>query len=103
MAACTDPARSHSHTDVRTAILAYVLDRVPDAKTACLAGSSVHADKGFLQNEMPELVDYLHYRIVDVSTIKELVRRWYGADAVPPKRAGVAHRYAQYSYEKRVG
>ncbi|KAI9484743.1 ribonuclease H-like domain-containing protein [Zychaea mexicana] len=44
---------------------------------APLAGNSVHADKRFLEKEMPELVDYLHYRIVDVSTIKELTRRWY--------------------------
>ncbi|CCV00576.1 unnamed protein product [Malassezia sympodialis ATCC 42132] len=92
MSECTDTARAHSHSDVRTAVLAYVLDRIPDAKTACLAGSTVHADKAFLQNEMPELIEHLHYRIVDVSTIKELVRRWYSSTAVPPKRAGIAHR-----------
>lgn len=93
MSECTDSARAHPHTAVRTAILAYVLDRIPDARTACLAGSTVHADKAFLQNEMPELIEHLHYRIVDVSSIKELARRWYGSEAVPPKRAGVAHRY----------
>lgn len=89
-----DPARSHAHSDVRAALLAYVLDRVPDAGVACLAGSTVHADKGFLVNEMPEFVAHLHYRIVDVSSVKELVRRWYGDDVVPPKRVGTAHRYA---------
>ena len=92
MSECTDTARAQSHSDVRTAVLAYVLDRIPDAKTACLAGSTVHADKAFLQNEMPELIEHFHYRIVDVSTIKELVRRWYSSTAVPPKRAGIAHR-----------
>lgn len=42
-----------------------------------LAGNSVHADKRFLDKYMPKFMDYLHYRIVDVSTIKELCRRWY--------------------------
>ncbi|KAG1634032.1 hypothetical protein G6F45_003028 [Rhizopus arrhizus] len=44
---------------------------------APLAGNSVHADKVFLNKEMPSIVDYLHYRIVDVSTVKELAKRWY--------------------------
>lgn len=53
-AACvSDGARSHR--DVRTAVLAYVLDRIPDARVACLAGSTVHADKAFLKREMPEV------------------------------------------------
>lgn len=42
-----------------------------------LAGSSVHCDKAFLQKDMPSLHDYLNYRIVDVSSVKELCRRWY--------------------------
>ncbi|KAI8330243.1 ribonuclease H-like domain-containing protein [Chlamydoabsidia padenii] len=42
-----------------------------------LAGNSVHADKQFLEKEMPLVMDYLHYRIIDVSTIKELTKRWY--------------------------
>lgn len=91
-AACTDPA-APTHESVRTALLAYVLDRVPDVRTACLAGSSVHADKAFLVNEMPELIAHLHYRIVDVSTVKELVRRWYGTTYKRPK-SGTLHRYA---------
>lgn len=95
MAACLDAEQSHSHTDVRTAILAYVLDRIPEARVACLAGSTVHADKAFLVNEMPELIAHLHYRIVDVSSIKELARRWYGEEAMPVKQVGVAHRYVQ--------
>lgn len=44
---------------------------------APLAGNSVHADKVFLCKEMPSVVDHLHYRIVDVSTVKELSKRWY--------------------------
>ena len=42
-----------------------------------LCGNSVHQDKRFLYNEMPRLVDWLHYRIIDVSTVKELAKRWY--------------------------
>lgn len=44
---------------------------------APLCGNSVHNDRAFLAKEMPEVLDLLHYRIVDVSTIKELVKRWY--------------------------
>ena len=45
-------------------------------KCCPLAGNSVHADKKFLDKFMPKFMDRLHYRIVDVSTIKELARRW---------------------------
>ncbi|KAJ3715936.1 ribonuclease H-like protein, partial [Lentinula guzmanii] len=62
---------------VAKAVLAYVKRWVPNARTAVLAGNSVHADRSFLVKELPELVDWLHYRIVDVSSIKELARRWY--------------------------
>ena len=56
-------------------------------RAAPLCGNSVHQDRLFLAREMPALEGYLHYRIVDVSSIKELVRRWYpnGLQA-PPKR-----------------
>lgn len=90
--ACLAPD-APTHDAVRTALLAYVLDRVPDRKVACLAGNTVHADKLFLAKEMPELVDHLHYRIVDASTVKEVVRRWYGdAHVWRPPRAAVRHR-----------
>jgi oligoribonuclease len=58
-------------------VLAYVREHVPDAGKAQLAGNSVGTDRGFLARDMPELEQYLHYRIVDVSSIKELARRWY--------------------------
>ena len=58
-------------------ILDYVKSLVPEARTAQLAGNSVGTDKSFLARDMPELIDYLHYRIVDVSSIKELAKRWY--------------------------
>lgn len=50
-----------------------------------LAGNSIHQDRRFLQKYFPAVHGYLHYRMVDVSTIKELVRRWYGVEALAPK------------------
>ena len=58
-------------------VLDYVRSLVPQPRTAQLAGNSVGTDKAFLVRDMPELVDYLHYRVVDVSSIKELAKRWY--------------------------
>ena len=58
-------------------VLDYVKKPVPDTRKAPLAGSSVYVDRGFLARDMPELDAHLHYRLIDVSSIKELVRRWY--------------------------
>lgn len=58
-------------------VLAYVQGHVPEPKRAPLAGSSVYVDRGFLAQYLPELDEYLHYRLIDVSSIKELARRWY--------------------------
>lgn len=59
--------------------------------TALLAGNSVHVDREFLRLKMPSITDYLHYRIIDVSTVKELTRRWYPKEPsfikVEPHRA----------------
>ncbi|NHC45200.1 oligoribonuclease [Motilibacter aurantiacus] len=73
-------------------VLAYVRKHVPDARKAPLAGNSVSTDRGFIARDMPALDDHLHYRIVDVSSIKELARRWYPrAYYNSPKKAG-GHR-----------
>ncbi len=56
------------------------------AQEAPLCGNSVHQDRLFLMREMPELESYLHYRIVDVSSVKELARRWYPNLKVPVKQ-----------------
>lgn len=73
-------------------VLAFVKEHVPERRIAPLAGNSIHADRAFLRRYMPELEDYVHYRNVDVSTIKELVRRWYPEALVKaPKKAG-GHR-----------
>jgi oligoribonuclease len=73
-------------------VMAYVREHVPDAGKAPLAGNSVGTDRGFLARDMPELEAYLHYRIIDVSSIKELARRWYPrAYFASPKKQG-GHR-----------
>ena len=57
------------------------------AQSARLCGNSVWKDRLFLERHMPELARYLHYRIIDVSTVKELARRWYGERSTPPAKA----------------
>jgi oligoribonuclease len=58
-------------------VLDYVRAHVPEPKKAPLAGNSVHVDRTFLARDMPAFENAVHYRNVDVSTIKELSRRWY--------------------------
>ena len=63
--------------DAQIRVLEYVRKHVPESRKAPLAGSSVYVDRMFLANYMPELDAHLHYRLVDVSSIKELTKRWY--------------------------
>ncbi|WP_445263077.1 oligoribonuclease [Pseudokineococcus sp. 1T1Z-3] len=78
--------------DAQRQVLDHVRELVPDARKAPLAGNSVGTDRGFLARDMPELVDHLHYRIIDVSSVKELARRWYPrAYFASPEKAG-GHR-----------
>ena len=63
--------------DAQAQVLAYVRQWVPEPRKAPLGGNTVATDRGFLARDMPELEEWLHYRIVDVSSIKELSRRWY--------------------------
>lgn len=63
--------------DAQTRVLEYVKRHIPEARKAPLAGSSVYVDRMFLANYMPDLDAHLHYRLVDVSSIKELTKRWY--------------------------
>lgn len=62
------------------------LRRHVPAQTSPLCGNSVCQDRRFLARHMPELERYLHYRIIDVSTVKELVRRWYPEGPQPPEK-----------------
>jgi oligoribonuclease len=58
-------------------VLGYVRKHVPEARKVPLCGNSIATDRWFIARDMPELDTYLHYRMVDVSSIKELARRWY--------------------------
>jgi len=73
-------------------VLAYVKEFVPNPRTAPLCGNSIATDRGFLARDMQALDAFLHYRMIDVSSIKELCRRWYPRVyfGQPPK--GLAHR-----------
>ncbi|KAF8633437.1 hypothetical protein AX17_004607 [Amanita inopinata Kibby_2008] len=87
--ACLDSP--HTLEQVSTQVLYYIKKWIPERNIAQLAGNSVHVDRTFLAQEMPQVVDWLHYRIVDVSSIKELVRRWYPTQ-VAPKSTESSHR-----------
>jgi oligoribonuclease len=73
-------------------IMEYVTQFVPTPRSAPLCGNSIATDRGFLARDMKRLDDHLHYRMIDVSSIKELCRRWYPRTyyGQPPK--GLAHR-----------
>ncbi len=85
-------ASTVSLEEAGAATLAFIREHVPEARTVPLCGNSIGTDRRFLAIHLPEIEEHLHYRSVDVSTIKELTRRWYpGAlDAVP--RKATAHR-----------
>ncbi len=73
-------------------VLDYIRSHVPSPKTAPLCGNSIATDRGFLARDMPELDDFLHYRMIDVSSIKELCRRWYPRIYYGQPEKGLAHR-----------
>ena len=73
-------------------VLDYIRTHVKAAKTAPLAGNSIATDRGFIARDMPKLDDYLHYRMIDVSSIKELCRRWYPRIYFGQPEKGLAHR-----------
>ena len=79
-----------SLSDAASATVAFLREHI-DPRTAPLCGNSVWKDREFLVRYMAPVVEHLHYRVVDVSTIKELVRRWYPADRHAPKKREV-HR-----------
>jgi oligoribonuclease len=76
--------------EAETQVMRYVRTHVPDAKKAPLCGNSIATDRSFLARDMPTLDGHLHYRMVDVSSIKELARRWYPRAyfASPEKQGG---------------
>ncbi len=73
-------------------VLDYVRRHIPEARTAPLCGNSIATDRGFIARDMPALDGHLHYRMVDVSSIKELCRRWYPRIYYAQPDKGLAHR-----------
>jgi oligoribonuclease len=73
-------------------VLEYVKQWVPEPKKAPLCGNSIGTDRGFLTRDMAELDQWLHYRMVDVSSVKELARRWYPRVYFNAPKKGGGHR-----------
>ena len=73
-------------------IMSYLTTHVPDPRTAPLCGNSIATDRGFLARDMPRLDAHLHYRMIDVSSVKELCRRWYPRAYYGQPAKGLAHR-----------
>jgi oligoribonuclease len=90
----TDEVRKSTITmaEAEAALLAYVKEFVRNPRTAPLCGNSIATDRGFLARDMPTLDSYLHYRMIDVSSIKELCRRWYPRVYFGQPAKGLAHR-----------
>jgi oligoribonuclease len=84
-----------STVDLATAeamVMDYVGKHIQQPKTAPLAGNSIATDRSFIARDMPTLDSFLHYRMVDVSSIKELCRRWYPRIYYGQPAKGVTHR-----------
>ena len=73
--------------DAAAATLAFLQEHIAEARTVPLCGNSIGTDRRFLAAYMPEIEDFLHYRSVDVSTLKELIKRWN-----PSLLAGAPHK-----------
>jgi oligoribonuclease len=85
-------ASTLSLAEAGEATLAFLKEHIPEARTVPLCGNSIGTDRRFLAAWLPEIEEYLHYRSVDVSTIKELARRWYPkVTSGAPRKAG-SHR-----------
>ncbi|HZU71846.1 MAG TPA: oligoribonuclease [Acidimicrobiales bacterium] len=83
-------ASATSRAEAEGATLRFLRTHIPAAGTIPLCGNSIGTDRRFLAAQMPELDSFFHYRSVDVSTIKELCRRWYpeALESAPPKKGG---------------
>ncbi len=90
----TDEVRASSITvaEAEQLVIEHLRKHVPDARTVPLCGNSIATDRAFLARDMPELDGFLHYRMVDVSSIKELTRRWYPRVYFSQPQKGLAHR-----------
>jgi len=90
----TDLVRASTVTlgEAERQVLDYVKRFVPEPRMAPLCGNSIATDRGFIARDMPALDEYLHYRMIDVSSIKELTRRWYRQVYFGQPAKGLAHR-----------
>ncbi|MGH9114895.1 MAG: oligoribonuclease [Acidimicrobiales bacterium] len=81
-----------SLAEAGAATMDFLRRHIPEPRSVPLCGNSIGTDRRFLAAQLPEIDAYLHYRSIDVSTVKELVRRWYPqAYSKAPKKAG-SHR-----------
>jgi oligoribonuclease len=85
-------ASSVTVAEAETQVLDYVRRHIPDPRTAPLCGNSIATDRGFIARDMPSLDAHLHYRMIDVSSIKELCRRWYPRIYYAQPDKGLTHR-----------
>jgi oligoribonuclease len=85
-------AATTSLAEAEDLVMGYVTAHVPEPRTAPLCGNSIATDRGFLARDMPRLDAHLHYRMIDVSSIKELCRRWYPRVYFGQPSKGLAHR-----------
>ena len=83
---------SVSVADAEAQVLEYLKKYVPVSGVAPLAGNSIASDRKFIVKYMPALDEFLHYRMIDVSSIKELARRWYPRTYSSQPAKGLAHR-----------
>jgi oligoribonuclease len=90
----TDEVRASTVTlgEAEKAVLDYIVAHVPEPKSVPLCGNSIATDRAFLARDMPALDEYLHYRMIDVSSIKELAKRWYPRVYQSQPAKGLAHR-----------
>ncbi|MDM4722725.1 oligoribonuclease [Micromonospora sp. WMMA1363] len=90
----TDEVRRSTVTlaEAEQLVLDYVTSHVKDPRAAPLCGNSIATDRGFIARDMPRLDAHLHYRMIDVSSIKELCRRWYPRVYFGQPSKGLAHR-----------
>ncbi|GAA4474041.1 oligoribonuclease [Rhodococcus olei] len=85
-------ASTVSLAEAERLVLDYIREHIPAPGTAPLCGNSIATDRGFISRDMPQLDEYLHYRMIDVSSIKELCRRWYPRIYFGQPEKGLAHR-----------
>jgi oligoribonuclease len=82
-----------THEDAMRQTLDFIKLHSPEPMKIPLCGNSIRTDRAFLNKYMPDIENWLHYRCVDVSTVKELVKRWNpGLEHARPKSEGITHR-----------